>query len=199
MSNRHHPAVVPISQARVLSPFVSGCWTHSSSHPGVIVRHAEPADSAALHKLFTHPEIAYWTVELPFTTADQVHQRVMQQADGHYLLTACAGPTVIGSLTLSTHIHPRLRHGAQMGALAVHPDHQGKGAGAALVETAIDMADNWLNLQRLELYVYCDNAPAVALYRKFGFQEEGVLRHRVFRGGQYVNLAIMARIKGDTP
>ncbi len=40
----------------------------------------------------------------------------------------------------------------------------------------MDLADNWLNLQRLELTVYSDNAAAIALYRKFGFEQEGCHR-----------------------
>lgn len=30
-----------------------------------------------------------------------------------------------------------------------------------------------MNLRRVELTVYTDNAPALALYRKFGFETEG--------------------------
>ena len=62
---------------------------------------------------------------------------------------------------------------------------------AALVETA----DDWLNLKRLELKVHTDNAPAIRLYRKFGFEVEGTLRANAFRGGVYIDSHIMARLK----
>jgi putative acetyltransferase len=42
--------------------------------------------------------------------------------------------------------------------MAVRDDWQGKGVGTALMEAALDLADNWLNLTRIELRVYVDNA-----------------------------------------
>jgi L-phenylalanine/L-methionine N-acetyltransferase len=64
-----------------------------------------------------------------------------------------------------------------------------------LLTAAVDLADRWLNLSRLELTVYVDNAAAIALYKRFGFQQEGVLRHYAFRDGAYVDVLAMARIR----
>ena len=46
--------------------------------------------------------------------------------------------------------------------MAVRDDWQGRGVGTALMEAALDLADNWLNLTRIELEVYTDNAAAIA-------------------------------------
>ncbi len=59
----------------------------------------------------------------------------------------------------------------------------------------IDVADNWLNLKRLDLLVYADNVPAIQLYEKFGFEREGVLRSDSFRDGHYVDSLMMARLR----
>jgi putative acetyltransferase len=48
---------------------------------------------------------------------------------------------------------------------------------------------------RLELTVYVDNAPAIHLYRRFGFEMEGTHRAFALRDGQYVNAHAMARIR----
>ena len=45
----------------------------------------------------------------------------------------------------------------------------------------LDLADNWLNLTRIEPSVYTDNAAAVVLYEKFGFEIEGTHRRYAFR------------------
>jgi putative acetyltransferase len=52
--------------------------------------------------------------------------------------------------------------------MAVRDDWQGKGVGTALMEAALDLADNWLNLTRIELTVYVDNAAGIA----FRFSED---------------------------
>ena len=79
--------------------------------------------------------------------------------------------------------------------MAVRDDWQGKGVGTALMEAALDLADNWLNLTRIELEVYIDNTAGIALYKKFGFEIEGTHRGYAFREGRYVDAYSMARVK----
>ena len=62
---------------------------------------------------------------------------------------------------------------------------------------AVDLADNWLNLLRLELGVYTDNEPAIRLYKKVGFVVEGTLLKYTYRAGQYVDVVTMARLKPE--
>jgi putative acetyltransferase len=59
----------------------------------------------------------------------------------------------------------------------------------------LDLADNRLNLTRIEPSVYTDNAAAVVLYEKFGFEIEGTHRRYAFRNGECVDAYSMARIK----
>jgi putative acetyltransferase len=80
--------------------------------------------------------------------------------------------------------------------MAVRDDWQGKGIGTELVKAALDLADNWLNLTRLELDVFVENTPAIRLYKKFGFTIEGTKVDFAFRDGQYVDTYIMARLRG---
>jgi putative acetyltransferase len=72
---------------------------------------------------------------------------------------------------------------------------QGQGVGKALMQAGVDLADNWLNLTRLELEVYSDNDPAIRLYERFGFEREGIMRQHAFRSGQYVDSLMMARLR----
>jgi putative acetyltransferase len=80
----------------------------------------------------------------------------------------------------------------------VHVDYQGMGIGSALMEAAMDLADNWLGLTRLQLEVYPDNPPAIALYRKFGFETEGLFRALAYRDGHYVDALVMGRLRTRT-
>jgi len=61
--------------------------------------------------------------------------------------------------------------------------------------TALDIADNWMNLHRVELTVYADNAAAIGLYRKFGFEDEDLFRDYAVRDGQWVDTLSMARLR----
>lgn len=79
----------------------------------------------------------------------------------------------------------------------MHDQWQGQGVGQALLAAAIDLADNWLNLSRLELTVYIDNPAAIKLYQNNGFAVEGTLKKYDYRQGTYVDAYTMARIKDE--
>ena len=100
---------------------------------------------------------------------------------------------VVGNLGLTRLTRARRAHVGELG-MGVRDAWQGKGVGTALMKAALDLADNWLGLRRLELRVYTDNAPAITLYRKFGFEIEGTHRAHAIRNGVYVDAHTMARI-----
>ena len=58
-----------------------------------------------------------------------------------------------------------------------------------LMRRLLDWADNWAGLLRIELGVFSDNARAIALYRKFGFELEGTQRAWALREGVFIGLA----------
>lgn len=72
---------------------------------------------------------------------------------------------------------------------------QGQGVGSRLLAAVLDLADNWMNVQRVELSVYADNEAAIALYRKFGFDTEGLFREYAVRDGALVDALSMARLR----
>ena len=109
-------------------------------------------------------------------------------------LLACVSDEPVGILGLHTHPdQPRIRHVAMLG-MAVRDDWQRRGIGRALVRAAVEMADAWMALTRLELNVYVDNEPAIRLYESFGFQAEGRLRRAALREGKHVDVLVMARL-----
>lgn len=76
----------------------------------------------------------------------------------------------------------------------MHDDWHGRGVGSALLGSAVELADRWLNLTRLELTVYVDNVAAIKLYEKYGFVVEGRFSRYAFRDGRYVDAYAMARV-----
>jgi putative acetyltransferase len=134
-------------------------------------------------------------LQLPFSLVEQWRKTLGRATIKLFQLVACVEHVVIGQLGLDTFPNRvRRRHVGQIG-MADRDDWQGKGVGTALMQAAVDLADKWLNLTRLELEVYTDNAPAIRLYEKFGFTIEGTLAQYAFRDGQYVDSYIMARLR----
>ena len=159
------------------------------------VRRAEPDDYQALHQIFSGSKVILGTLQLPFPSAEVWRKRLTEPPEGTFNLVACAENEIVGQLGLHTFPnHPRRRHVGQIG-MAVRDDWQGKGAGTALMQAAIDLADKWLNLTRLELEVYTDNESAIRLYRKFGFVIEGTHIRFAYRDGAYVDAHFMARLR----
>jgi putative acetyltransferase len=165
----------------------------------ITIRHTEPGDYEAVCKLFAGPKAVRGTLQLPFPSVEMWRKRLAEPPEGLISLAACAGNEIVGQLGLHTFpANPRRRHAGQIG-MAVRDDWQGKGVGTALMQAAVDLADNWLGFARLELEVYTDNEPAIHLYKKFGFVVEGTLSRFAFRDGEFVDAYAMARLRTQTP
>jgi putative acetyltransferase len=161
----------------------------------ITIRRTEPSDYEALHAIFRGTQAVRGTLQMPFPSVEQWRKRLAEPPEGMVSLVACADSEVVGQLGLHTFPHsPRRRHVGQLG-MAVRDDWHGRGVGTALMQAAVELADKWLNLERLELEVYTDNEAAVRLYKKFGFVIEGTLARFAFRDGRYVDAYTMARLR----
>jgi putative acetyltransferase len=161
----------------------------------ITIRRAEPGDYEAIANILTYPRVIWGTLQVPYPSVEQWRKKVAEPLEGLYSLVACIDREVVGQIALHTFPNqPRRRHVAGLGMM-VRDDWQGKGIGTQLMQAAVDLADKWLNLSRLELSVYPDNEPAVKLYKKFGFQIEGTQVGSAFREGQYADTLMMARVR----
>lgn len=108
----------------------------------------------------------------------------------HYV--ALDGARVVGWCDIAPKVHPTLRHSGVLG-MGVAATHRGQGLGSQLLRVTMDNAAG-RGLTRIELTVRSDNAPAIELYRRFGFEFEGSCRHFMLVGDQYYDALLMARV-----
>lgn len=170
----------------------------------LVIRPVKVSDSNDINQMRRLPGVMETTLGLP---SERIENNVKfiesLNDDSHVFVAVLQGyinahktlveSKTVGMVTLRVS-NGRKRHSGSIG-LMVHKEFQGNGIGTALLEKAIDLADNWLLLHRLELCVFQDNEKAIKLYGKFGFKVEGIKIDSVCKDGSYVNELCMARIK----
>ena len=92
---------------------------------------------------------------------------------------AIPGPAALGMAHIG-----RLGMGVLVG-------HRGRKIGRILLEATIGGARQ-LGLEKIELDVFSSNGPAIALYRRFGFHEEGRRKNGRLVDGIYDDVVLMA-------
>lgn len=168
----------------------------------VTVRRATSRDAAAFARIMGDPAVFAGLMQLPYPSEEMWAARladllapgkqdVMLAAEEHGHVVGTCGMHPVGASL-------RRRHVMVVG-ISVAREAQGRGIGSALMAAMCDYADRWAGVLRLELTVYVDNAPAIALYRKFGFEVEGTHRAYALRDGRYADVLAMARLHPDPP
>ncbi|OUM08724.1 GNAT family N-acetyltransferase [Pseudomonas syringae] len=159
----------------------------------LIQRMAEP-HLEGVTALYNEPAVCRQVLQMPYQSIDVWRKRLADSTERHVKLVALNGGEVIGSIGLEQYSRSRQSHVGAIG-MGVASSWHGKGIGSRLLGAALDVADNWMNLHRVELTVYADNEAALGLYRKFGFEVEGRLRHYAVREGVFVDALSMARLR----
>lgn len=169
--------------------------TKKTGEMDITIRGIEADDWEDVAALRSTASVIYGTLQLPYTSRDTVRDRLENVPSDYRGLVAVVDGKVIGQLGLQLYTGRRA-HVASLGMM-VHADYQGRGVGSALMRAAVDLTENWLNISRIELEVYVDNAAGLALYRKFGFEIEGTLRDFSFRDGHFVDVYRMSRLREE--
>lgn len=169
----------------------------SSLPEGLVVRALRPGDAEALHALRLSPAIVRGNAGGPYSSVAQTREWIASVVSPALVIGAWVGETIVGEAEL----HPQKLRRAHVCAIgiSVRDDWQRRGVGTFLMGQILEFADNWLGLRRLELHVYTDNAAAIALCQKCGFEIEARLRGAVLREGVLADFFLMARLRDPLP
>jgi diaminopimelate decarboxylase len=147
---------------------------------GIVVRPARPEDARS-YLAFWRAVVAegrYVRTERVTGTARSYRRRFRHPwSDREAQIVAVDDSgTVVGHLYIQRETHPVTRHVASLG-IAVAAEVRGRGIGTALMREALRWSRS-VGVEKIVLSVYPHNVGAIALYRRFGFVEEGRLaRH----------------------
>jgi ribosomal protein S18 acetylase RimI-like enzyme len=139
-------------------------------------------DSVAREKIY----IAFLEGPPIETTRKFIHEQIENDMP-HFV--ALAGDVIIGWCSIASIPRPVFAHSGVLG-MGIIASHRGKGIGKALMQATLDKAKE-RGLTRIELELREDNITALELYKKFGFEVEGLKRNATKIDGHYSNDLIM--------
>lgn len=162
----------------------------SAGNGGVTIRPVRLEDARDVHALRVMEGVRETILALPSERVSDTEEFIRSTKE--HLMVAEVDGRVVGMAGLVIPFMACQRHTAGVGIM-VHTDYQGRGIGRALMESLLDIADNWLMLKRVELSVFTDNERAVRLYESLGFVVEGTKRYAAVKNGVHADEYLMAR------
>jgi RimJ/RimL family protein N-acetyltransferase len=158
----------------------------------LIVRPAATADADALVRLgrSVAAEGELWLTYNRSSSDERRNVKSVRRDPNAAVFVAEVPAGVVGRVSIARDGNPVSHHVAELG-LMVAAGERRRGIGTALMKEAVSWARG-SGVTKLELHVFPHNEPAIALYRKLGFVDEGH-RCRHYRiGGHYVDAILMA-------
>jgi putative acetyltransferase len=165
----------------------------ASTPDDLIIRPVCLQDAQALWIIARQQGVIETTLALPSLRLEQRMKSINELDENeHYMVAEKAGQVVgLAGLTVGT---GRLRHSGYL-FVYVATEHQGQGIGTRLLQSLLDLADQWLLLRRVELTVLTENEGAKRLYERLGFVVEGRRKMSVISQGEIKDEWLMARYR----
>jgi len=165
----------------------------------VLLRRMSRADAADVVRLRADPKVQAQLFSARPPTMEE-HLRWLAEVEARddrheFMIVERTSGRSVGTIGLS-HID-RVNRRAEYGVLIGEPDARGKGLAAEASRLLLAYAFETLGLRRVYLYVLARNGDALRLYRRVGFQPEGVLRRHVRKGDEFLDVTVMAALADE--
>ncbi|MDQ7024323.1 MAG: GNAT family protein [Anaerolineae bacterium] len=166
----------------------------------LMLREITPEDVTALLMHFGNPEVVKFIAMQPIKTIAQANEWLKWMGgffaakDGLRWGITLQDGTFVGSTGL--HLWNREAHYAQIGCDIAHK-FWGNGYGQEAMREIIDFGWNQMKLNRIEAEIVMGNQASIHVMKKLGFQQEGVLRQRLLKGGKFYDVLIFSVLRQE--
>lgn len=161
------------------------------------LRHANDSDSDILYRWINNRDLV--VLNAPFRKISIAEHNAwfasvrFQEDVVFFMIEDVRTGLAIGSCQL-LHIHP-IHHSAELQIRIGELPFQNNGAGSETVRQLTEYGFKILNLRRISLHVFANNARAIRVYEKNGYIREGLLRQAVRIDESWTDVVCMARLK----
>lgn len=162
----------------------------------VHLRLLEANDLALLARWRNDPDAFRWFSSAHLIAESEQadwYERYRRDATQRQWMIEKLGGDTVGTLALMNIDHHH--QSAEVGRVLINGEQRGRGYAREATKLLTDYAFNELNLQRLWLVVFSDNARALAFYEACGFCVEGVQRRAAWKAGAFRDLIMMALLR----
>lgn len=164
----------------------------------VQLRAREPGDEELAYQFFNDPEVTeFLAMRYPFSR-QQEREALSVPArwpGAHFAIETLEEGRFVGTCSLEV-VSPESRRG-ELGIAIGDKGFRDRGYGTDAVRTLCRFGFEEMNLHRIELEVFEENARARHVYERLGFVVEGVRRDGWFQAGHYQDLIVMGLLEGE--
>jgi L-phenylalanine/L-methionine N-acetyltransferase len=159
----------------------------------ISIRTVAVKDAERISEIMKQEKVLPNIISLPSMRTEKMEERLRNATAENHEFVAEVNGIVVGFCGLHQGRGRRSHCGTLF--IMVDEEYHGKGIGTSLMKKVINLADQWLLLERIELTVIENNPMAKSLYARLGFVEEGLAHGTIVQHGQYVGEYQMARYR----
>lgn len=167
----------------------------------VFLRALESRDNAMLLELVNDPDTERMLGGFAFPVSFENQEKWLSSQENSRNILRCAvvpcdnGVDAVGTVILSDIDY---RNGTAQVHIKMSREHgRGKGYGTDAIRAIVGYAFKELRLNCIYADVLEYNEPSRRLFKKCGFKQDGVLRHRVYKNGEYRNIVSFSMLKNE--
>lgn len=117
----------------------------------------------------------------------------LRKEENSILILAVIEGRIIGGASINSDQKRRHKHVGTLG-IVIKKEFCGMGLGRLLIEYLIEWAKSNGITKKITLITRCDNYNAIELYKKLGFETEGVLKNENYESGKYYDCLTMGML-----